>query len=205
MEDGRESDIRLCRAHRTIHLLTSRSIEFNVAQLDWDDYYGFDYGTFFIFRNSTERGEFSNYSSLASSTNEWTDVDAEAGAIYYYRVAVAPPEPCNPTGDKKAGTGPYYHALSNMDDNKLKVGTEEIVFGRLSIYPNPFSQQTTIDFPNPESGEYRVSIRDLSGKLVRLEETSSNQLIIERGNMAAGIYSIEIAGKKIYRDKIVVE
>ncbi len=205
MEDGRESGLNLCRPHRTIHLLTSKNTEYNVAQLDWDDYYGFDYGTFFIFRNSRELGDFNNYHSMASSTNEWTDIDAIPGELYYYRVAVEPPEPCNPTGgNTKGGTGPYKHSLSNMDDNKLKVGMEDVVMGGLNIYPNPFSQGTTIEFPNPELAEYRIMIRNLAGKVVQIKTTNGNQVFIERGNLSSGIYSIELSGKKIYRDKIVV-
>ena len=39
----------------------------------------------------------------------------------YYRIAVEKPVPREPSGEgKKAGTGPYRHSLSNLDNNKLK-------------------------------------------------------------------------------------
>ncbi len=207
MADGRESDINLCKPHRTIHLLTSKNTELKVAQLDWDDYYGFEYGTFYIFRHDADRGDFLNYHSMPSSTNEWTDAEAESGKEYYYRVAVEPPRPCNPTGNEKAKSGPYNHSLSNMDDNKLKVGTGvgDVIYGGLKIYPNPFNQSCSIEFPNNELSEYRITVRDLSGKVVWIEKTRSSQIVIERGEMAAGIYSIELSGKKIFRDKFIVE
>ena len=39
---------------------------------------------------------------------------------YYYRVAGELTTPCYPSDDKKAGAGPYRHALSNLDDNNLR-------------------------------------------------------------------------------------
>ena len=60
--------------------------------------------------------------SLSASLNSWTDPDPSEGE-FFYRIAVEKPDPCFPEGgSKKAGTGPYLHALSNMDDNKLKAG-----------------------------------------------------------------------------------
>jgi hypothetical protein len=205
MDDRSESDIRLCRPHKTIHLLTSMNLEKRVAQLDWDDYYGFDYGTYYIFRSESSERDFSIYHQMPSSTNEFTDVTAPSDATFYYRVAVERSAPCNPTGNGKSGTGPYNHALSNMDDNKIRTSTgTDIIFGELRIYPNPFSHTTTIEFQNPELAEYRVTLRDLSGKAVRMLNTRDNRIIIERGDLAPGLYSIELSGKKIYRDNLMV-
>ncbi len=116
-----ESDIDLCRVHKTIHLLVSTNPELNVPQLEWDKYYGFEYSTYDIYR-SDNGVDFSVVHSISSSLNSWTDLDAPEG-VNYYRIGVVKPDTCFPTGGaKKAGTGPYSHALSNMDDNKLKEG-----------------------------------------------------------------------------------
>ncbi|HEC44217.1 MAG TPA: cadherin repeat domain-containing protein [Bacteroides sp.] len=59
---------------------------------------------------------------MSASLNSWTAPDPGTGDLFY-RIAVEKPDPCVPEGDgKKAGTGPYQHSLSNMDDNKLKAG-----------------------------------------------------------------------------------
>ncbi|KKK54542.1 hypothetical protein LCGC14_3083660, partial [marine sediment metagenome] len=204
--DGQESDIDLCQPHKTMHLLTSRNLEYNVPQLDWDYYYGFDYGTFYIYRFDSSGALFDTIAKSSSSTT-WLDEFAVPGAKYFYRVAVQSPQPCTPTGSSKAGTGPYSHSLSNLDDNKLKstVGLEEIIAGSLKIYPNPFSERTTVEFPNMQMSEYSVFVRDLSGKAVLTEVTRSNRVVIERRDLSPGIYFIEIRGEKIYRDRLVIQ
>ena len=59
---------------------------------------------------------------LSANLNSWTDPDPSIGD-QFYRIAVEKPYPCTPEGgNKKAGTGPYHHSLSNMDDNKLRLG-----------------------------------------------------------------------------------
>jgi hypothetical protein len=210
LEDGTESDIGLCRPHKTIHLLTTVNVESGLAQLDWDHYYGFPYGTFYIYTMVKGREkDFSVADSMASSTTTWREVTASPDDTIYYRVDVIRPQKCYPTGIQKAGTGPYHHSLSNLDDNRKResepgTGVDGIVYGALKIYPNPFSRQATIEFPNPELSEYRVSVRNLSGKLVLLEKTNGNSLVIERGDLSPGLYSIELAGRKIYRDRFVI-
>ena len=47
---GYETDIDLCKPHKTIHLLVTTNPELNTTQLAWDRYYGFDYQTYTIYR-----------------------------------------------------------------------------------------------------------------------------------------------------------
>ncbi|MFC2114825.1 choice-of-anchor Q domain-containing protein, partial [Bacteroidota bacterium] len=118
---GNETDIDLCKPHKTIHLIVSTNPELNTTQLQWDRYYGFDYQTYTIYRSNTGVN-FDPVHSLSASLNSWTDPDPSSGD-FFYRIAVEKPDPCTPEGGgKKAGTGPYYHSLSNMDDNKLRAG-----------------------------------------------------------------------------------
>ncbi|MFC2116608.1 choice-of-anchor Q domain-containing protein [Bacteroidota bacterium] len=203
--DGNESDIELCDPHKTLHLLSSQNTETRTIQCDWDAYYGFDYGTFYIYRG-TSNTALSLVHPMSSSTTSWIDTEAEPETDYYYRVIVEPPQACRPSGNLKAGTGPYTHSLSNMDDNKLRTtGLDELSAVAMKIYPNPFSERTTIEFPNPESSEYRVTVRDISGKLVLMESVNENRIIIERGDLKTGLYSIELAGKRIYRDRFIIK
>lgn len=118
---GFETDIDLCKPHKTIHLLVTTNPELNTTQLAWDRYYGFEYQTYTIYRSSTGLN-FDPVHSMSASLNSWTDPDASTGDLFY-RIAVEKPDPCVAAdGSKKAGTGPYVHSLSNLDDNKLKAG-----------------------------------------------------------------------------------
>jgi len=116
-----ETDIDLCKPHKTVHLIVSTNPELNTTQLQWDRYYGFDYSTYTIYK-STTGANFDPVHSLSASNNSWTDPNASDGDLFY-RIAVEKPDPCQAEGgSKKAGTGPYRHSLSNMDNNKLKAG-----------------------------------------------------------------------------------
>ncbi|GAJ21367.1 unnamed protein product, partial [marine sediment metagenome] len=116
-----ETDIDLCNPHKTVHLIVSTNPELNTTQLQWDRYYGFDYQTYTIYRSNTGVN-FDPIHSLSASNNSWTDPDPSVGDLFY-RIAVEKPQSCEPEGSgKKAGTGPYRHSLSNMDNNKLKAG-----------------------------------------------------------------------------------
>ncbi len=206
--EGNESDINLCKPHKTIHLLTSLNTEHNVAQLDWDQYYGFAYGTYYIFRSGSKSG-FSNVHAMASSTTTWTDLGATSGEEFYYRVAIQKPVPCSPTGNGlKAGTGPYHHSLSNMDDNKLKATGlhPQQKPGDMVIYPNPMAEQARVRFPNPGSQEHTFYLRDLSGKLVRcISGITTGEVVVDRDELTPGYYSIEISGPSVYRGKLIVK
>ncbi|MFC2111985.1 right-handed parallel beta-helix repeat-containing protein [Bacteroidota bacterium] len=302
-----ETDIDLCKPHKTIHLIVSTNPELNTTQLQWDRYFGFDYQTYTIYKSTTGMN-FDPVHSLSASLNSWTDPEASSGDLFY-RIAVEKPDPCVPEGSgKKAGTGPYQHALSNMDDNKLKTGqlppdtitisnnsileeslpgtmigkllTEdpdtadshiyqfisgegdddnisftlmgdlllasesfdfetknqysirirstdkeggycEVPFviqiltatglqdmdaGAVKAYPNPFSQATTIIFPNPAGEAYKIILSDLSGKVYRVvDDITTSDYVLERGDLKLGFYFIEMRGSKIYRGKIVIE
>jgi hypothetical protein len=116
-----ETDIDLCKLHKTVHLLVSTTPESTSRQLEWDNYYGFDYQTYIIYR-SIDASAFSEAESLSASLNSWTDTDLFPGDLYY-RIAVEKPDPCTPEGgDEKASAGPYHHSLSNLDDNRLRAG-----------------------------------------------------------------------------------
>ena len=118
---GYETPPDLCKPHKTIHLLVSTNPELNSTQLLWDRYFGFDYQTYSIYRSTTQ-SNFTIVDYMPSSLNSWTETDAGDTEVFY-RVSVQKPDPCIPTGGgKKADSGPYSHALSNMDDNRLQAG-----------------------------------------------------------------------------------
>ena len=205
---GYETDMDLCKTHKTIHLLITANPETKATQLDWDHYVGFEYGTYEIFRSDTTIN-FLSIDEMSSSTSTWSDPDPGTGTKYY-RVAALRPEPCYPvgTGGKKAESGPYSHSMSNMEDNRLQTGFFEppIQFENLIIHPNPFNDFTTLTFNNPEGQSYTLFITDLSGKVLRiLENITTSGFVLERGELKEGLYFVELRGTKLYRGKILIE
>jgi hypothetical protein len=77
--------------------------------------------------------------------------------------------------------------------------------GEVKVYPNPFSQSTTISFPNPGGSPYRLVLTDLSGKVCRIvEDITTSEYILEKGDLKVGFYFIELIGPKIYRGKSII-
>ena len=62
----------------------------------------------------------------------------------------------------------------------------------LNIYPNPFKDETTVDFGR-EIKEATITIVDVYGKLVEIYNVANQQThIIKRNNKASGVYFLEI-------------
>jgi hypothetical protein len=205
---GYETDIDLCKTHKTIHLLITKNPETESTQLDWDRYVGFDYGTYEIFRSDTTIN-FLSIDAMSSSTSTWSD-PAPGTATKFYRVAALRPEPCYPTETtgKKAEHGPFSHSMSNIEDNRFDAASyvNDILTYTLNVYPNPFNETTILTFNNPAGLSYTLYIMDLSGKTVRIvNDITTSKYVLERENLKEGFYFLELRGPKTYRGKIVVE
>ena len=144
---------------------------------------------------------------MSSSTSTWADTDPGTGTKFY-RIAAVKPDACTPTDNTKAGAGPYRHALSNLDDNRLRDTrvADFLSSGVLTVYPNPVSDRATIKFPNPDHETYQLILTDFSGKIIRLiEDISDDTIELTRDGLSAGLYLVELRGPKILRAKILIE
>lgn len=67
----------------------------------------------------------------------------------------------------------------------------------VNIFPNPFNNNASIVL-NPDCSEIsKLFIYDMTGKLVRSVETSSNNIVtIERGNLMEGLYFYQLTSTK---------
>ncbi|KPK82666.1 MAG: hypothetical protein AMS27_14350 [Bacteroides sp. SM23_62_1] len=140
---GYETDIDLCKPHKTIHLLVSTNPELNTTQLEWDKYYGFEYQTYHILRSATGTN-FTEVHSIASTLASWTDPDPLPD-VGYYRITVEKPDPCYPTGgSKKADAGPYSHSMSNMEDNRLQEVQENQAPTDINLSNNTIAENQSI-------------------------------------------------------------
>ena len=110
----------------------------------------------------------------------------------------------------------YFHGSSGdgtvyVDDIKvedLNVGVEEcslIESGIVKIYPNPFTDKTTIEFSNPNQSNYKLSVFSITGnKVLEIENITKNKVEIKKGNLLNGIYIVELKGEKVFKNKMVI-
>jgi hypothetical protein len=202
---GNETDYELCNPHKTIHLLTTTNPETRATQLDWDFYYGFEYGTFVIYR-SPDGMAFETFYQMAATSTTFTDPNINK-ELLYYRIGVMKPEPCVPTSQLKAGSGPYSQSMSNLEDNRFLTGMNEHPYSdAIEIFPNPFNDRTTLKFSNPNNHLYTLKVMDLTGKVVQITNNIAGaEYILERNNLEKGYYILELSGDVIYRGTIILE
>jgi hypothetical protein len=76
----------------------------------------------------------------------------------------------------------------------------------LTIYPNPFNTQTTIDFNN-EYKHAAIRITDIPGKEIMTKHFEGTRITIEKGEMQAGIYFLQITdeNKNTVNRKIIIQ
>lgn len=75
----------------------------------------------------------------------------------------------------------------------------------LTIQPNPMTRSAKLVFGNPGNGSYRLSVYDLSGKLVRRQDhLRGKEFEFYRNNLPGGLYLIELVGEELYRGKILI-
>jgi hypothetical protein len=94
------------------------------------------------------------------------------------------------------------HSLKLIKSATLRLA--EVTANSIKLYPNPTSDDITIEFNNSQARTLNVfSIR---GELMRSESISSSKSSISLADYTKGLYLIEIIeGDNVYRDKIIVE
>ena len=98
--------------------------------------------------------------------------------------------------------------MSNIEDDRFQTGIFDYLIDseKLSFYPNPFIDYTTIRFQNLANSRYRIKIRDITGKLVfSRNDMTGEEILLHKGALEAGIYYIELAGEKIFTGRMVIQ
>ncbi|HSY75647.1 MAG TPA: PKD domain-containing protein, partial [Bacteroidia bacterium] len=189
---------------KTIHLtVTPSGCNYN---LSWTKYYGyFTFTQYYIYRDSASAG-WKLFDSVNSGTLAWTDISCYPGGdnISYY-VAVKDPNPCTPSGHHK-----YVNingSRSNSANTGIFTGVKQVsTLNNISIYPNPFSNTTSIVFN--EDGKHYIEIGDVTGRKLESIECTGRQYELSRNGLAAGVYFIKAFDQEhnyIVTCRIVVE
>ncbi len=202
---GNESDYS--SSHKTMHLTASTGTAGEV-NLSWNHYEGFDVDWYFIFRGKSLTS-FDVYDSVQydPTTTEKTDYNPLSPPdTSYYRIGVKAPKTFY-TDVKKAGSGPYSYSLSNVEDNRAAMTRMRLLqYEGLKIYPNPMQHSATIRFANPGGEAHSLYLRDMSGRTVRvIDHIRSSEYILQKKELAAGLYFIELRGTKVFRGTVVIK
>ncbi len=190
--------------HNTLHLTSTYGAQPEDVRLMWNQYESADYAEYIIFSGPTP----DNMQEIARVPRDVQTYDlVNMLDTVYFQIGIKLPDDCSPEGDLKAGTGPYTHSLSNLDDNRKLIThlSDPGSILEVQAYPNPFVEMTRIEFSNPHQTEYLLVVYDLGGKKVRdIGQITGSGIILRREGLSTGFYVFELRGEKSYRGKFVI-
>ncbi len=198
---GNESE--LSDAHKTMHLTVSTGI--GVYNLIWENYEGFPFGSYLIYRG-TSPSTLTPLAAIASSITTYTDYASVLP--YYYQIAVLKEDTCYLTGGSKDISGPYSQSVSNLEDNGIAVNVAQQYLKEhgMLVYPNPSKDFVNIETYNPERKNYQLRLFDVSGKVIIAENSiNSEKTVLDLRNLEPGCYFLELSGENKYYEKIIIE
>ena len=104
------------------------------------------------------------------------------------------------------------HAAGKKEeDNQTQISAniKDIIINSMSVYPNPFSTNTTIGIPTEafSNGIPTLKVFDIQGRMIRNYEVNQTQFILNREDMKPGIYIIQLSNAGVFNSigKIMVE
>jgi PKD repeat protein len=105
------------------------------------------------------------------------------------------------TGDGGTDTETKTDYITVADPTSITTsGTESI----LEIYPNPFTDYTTIKLSDAVQTQ-KIELIDIHGRIVRtIDNVNSNSVTIHRDNLPSGIYFIRIHSDDTYVKKVII-
>lgn len=97
-------------------------------------------------------------------------------------------------------TDPYITTAEKWADPFVEVSAASFLplEEEVEIFPNPASFYTTIKLANPDGDLYHFRLMSMKGKVVQAFTSKASEVILERKNLVAGVYLLEIqkGGKK---------
>ncbi len=190
--------------HKSMLLTTSLGI--GVINVSWSEYeiegtgFGFEY---YIIMRGPSATEVKPYDTIPADNEFYPDGHPRWGQNFY-RVAGVMDGECSPSGNFKAGTGPYSHSLSNLDDNRLQstgIRDEIAANNGLRVYPNPFREKLNLEYQLQDPASVKIEVYNILG--VRVLE-------LYNGDQIPGVYNYNIMasdldGSSIYYLKFSVD
>jgi hypothetical protein len=190
--------------HNTLLLTSTYGTRTEDVRLIWNRYQGAEYVEYITYSGShpDQMKEIARVPTDVQTHDILNVLDT-----LYFQIGIELPAECTPAADLKAGTGPYTHSLSNLDDNRKLIThiSDPGSILELQAYPNPFSEMAKIEFPNPGQSEYYLTVYNLGGKKVReIAGIRNSEITLMREDLKAGFYVFELRGENTYRGKFVV-
>jgi hypothetical protein len=179
----------LSSSHKTMHLSLSQGSG-NTINLSWNDYEGFSFPSYNIYRG-TSPANLALLTSVASTLNTYTDSTPPVGEVYYQIEAINP-RPCShhPTG--AMGTPDFGTTRSNIANVHYVITGihhyEDNLFG-ISIYPDPATNYFTIK----SLQRSEIEILNIQGQTILQQQIQQGKTTIDISGFAKGVYILRLS------------
>jgi hypothetical protein len=149
----------------------------------------------FVVQNGSKAGFY------AGNSIHLTDgFKVENGAEFIAKIT---PFPC--------GVPPLVRVGSFNSNNKATLipseNMDKVETPKLLLFPNPFSQNTILQFTNTANEEFTLDVFDITGRVVfTMPKITGTQYTFNRNNLAEGIYLLKLkSNTKSYTERLVVQ
>ena len=193
---GNESD--LSGYHETIHLTASLGVSGEV-NLIWDDYEGFSFGEYEIWRDSTGNGDWETIGSVTSSSFTFSDLNVPSSPSIKYAIDVVLSVPC--TAEKAIS---HNTTRSNRGNVQGPIGMDEDHQIGASLFPNPAKSHITIALSNA-SAYTTVEVFDVGGRKVLEKNLEGVLNTVSLSGLNPGVYFFRLSGKYGQADHRIVK
>jgi PKD repeat protein len=184
----------LSNYHKTMHLIINEGpIAWNLI---WSPYEGFPFGTYYIYRGTTQNS-LELFDSISSSFTSYTDINPPMGPLYY-AIEIFNEQGCFPSRDNG-----YGRSRSNVQFNGV-MGFEETTTTGVSIYPNPARDVLNIQLEGNKT-EALLTIYNTQGKTMVSKQIQQDNTAISMDDLAPGVYIIRLEyGQNVLIRRMVV-
>ncbi len=178
---GIESDLSVL--HKTIHLTINQGLN-NSWNLIWDEYEGFQFGTYRINR-SINGGDFELLTEVASNLNSFTD-DNVPSLNVSYQIEVLSNKTC--TQSSARNQSEITSSKSNIARNEVVLSTQ--ILEEVKLFPNPTHDFIQINSSNLAGASYEII--SMSGRTLISGEIQSKHHTVSLQDLAKGLYVMKI-------------
>lgn len=199
-ECGVESN--LSSSHKTIHL-TIDDMGNGENFIAWDNYEGFEYQTYNLWRFTEETGWINIEPNIAvEDTPNTTDTPPSNTGLDYVIEVVPPGGTCTATEGKaqdynssrsnKPNTG--FNPGEGTGDPNNSLAKEENESYSVAVYPNPSDGLLEIAvYQKNDHSKLDLSVMDLNGKIIQENNLSEGVNYMDFSHLDAGIYVLNIS------------
>jgi len=193
--------------HNSIHL--SCVLQQNgTVKATWNNYVGLVFTKYIIFR-AVKGQKLQAYDTVDFNPNatQMQYIDENAiGLNSYYQVGFVLPQQIN-LSKLKSDSGPFSQSLSNMAESELTDVAITSIDATITVFPNPNNGQFTISIASEKAKRYTIELVNELGQILLEKQTvevTEAKLQIDASNFGSGVYLLKVISKDGIATKQIV-